>query len=48
MDNILTWVKSNLILVGAGLVAVWFFFFKKRRRGGRRRRMSFRRRRYSY
>lgn len=39
MQNIIDFVKSNLLMVGAALLGVWYFFFRgsrRRRRGGRR------------
>lgn len=36
-EKLSQWVKSNLLLVGIGLVSVWFFFFKSGKNKPRKR-----------
>lgn len=43
MDKIVDWVKSNLLIVGVGIVAVYMLFFNKKARVRRRKRRMTRR-----
>lgn len=45
MEKIIDWIKSNMLIVGVGIVAIYMLFFNKKARVRRRKRRTMRRQR---
>ena len=45
MEKIIDWIKSNMLIVGVGIVAIYMLFFNKKARVRRRKRRVMRRQR---